>query len=108
MFFGILTVWEGPLVLSVTSPRNPEFHVDGAAGFYGLRIYSPEHQKTEWRGDNVSLLARAEISPRGTAIRIRSIAHRLFAMSATAWYLPTGARPGGALHPRRPTGCGHA
>jgi hypothetical protein len=56
MFFGLLTVWEGPLYVSVTNSRIPEFQVDGAAGFYGLRIYGPEHQKAEWRGDDVGLV----------------------------------------------------
>jgi hypothetical protein len=56
MFFGILTVREGPLYVSVANSRIPEFQVDGAAGFYGLRIYSPEHQKAEWRGDDVGLV----------------------------------------------------
>jgi hypothetical protein len=56
MFFGILTVWEGPLYVSVTNSRIPEFQVDGAAGFCGLRIYEPEHQKAEWRGDDVGMV----------------------------------------------------
>lgn len=56
MFFGLLTVWEGALYVSIANSSVPEFQVDGAAGFHGLRIYSPEHQKAEWRGDNVGLV----------------------------------------------------
>jgi hypothetical protein len=56
MFFGLLTVWEGPLYVAVTNSTIPEFQVDGAAGFHGLQIYSSEHQKTEWQSDDIGLV----------------------------------------------------
>ena len=56
MLFGILTVWEGPLYVSVTGWPLTEFQIDGAAGFYGLEIYGPEHQKAEWRSDDIGLV----------------------------------------------------
>lgn len=56
MFFGLLSVWEGPLYVSVTGSPLPEFQIDGAAGFYGLQIYSQEHSKAEWREDDIGLV----------------------------------------------------
>jgi len=56
MFYGILMVWEGPLYVSLTGSPLPEFQIDGPAGFYGLQIYGPEHQKAEWRGDDLGLV----------------------------------------------------
>jgi hypothetical protein len=56
MFFGILTVWEGPLYVAATGVSPVEFRIDGAAGFYGLAIYSPEHRKAEWQGDEIGLV----------------------------------------------------
>jgi hypothetical protein len=56
MFFGLLTVWEGPLYVSVTGSPVPKFQIDGAAGFHGLQIYAPEHSNAEWRGDDVGLV----------------------------------------------------
>jgi hypothetical protein len=56
VFFGLLTVWEGPLYVSVSGSPSPKFQVDGAAGFHGIRIYSPEHSKAEWRGDDIGLI----------------------------------------------------
>jgi hypothetical protein len=49
-----LTVWEGPLQVSLTGAKPIKFRVDGPAGFYGLSLYSIEHCKAEWRGDEVS------------------------------------------------------
>jgi len=56
MFYGILMVWEGPLHVSLTGSPFPEFQIDGAAGFYGLQIYGPEHRKAEWRGDDIGVV----------------------------------------------------
>jgi hypothetical protein len=56
MFFGLLTVWEGPLYVSVSGSSTPEFQVDGASGFHGIEIYGPEHSKAEWLGDDIGLL----------------------------------------------------
>jgi hypothetical protein len=55
-FFGILTVWEGPLYVAVSDSQIPEFQVDGAAGFHGLRIYGPEHSNAEWLTDDIGLV----------------------------------------------------
>lgn len=56
MFCGILGVWEGPLYVSVDGSTLLEFQIDGAAGFHGLKIYGPEHQTAEWRGDDIGLV----------------------------------------------------
>lgn len=56
MFFGLLTVWEGPLYVSVSGSSTPEFQVDGASGFHGIQIYGREHSKAEWRGDDIGLI----------------------------------------------------
>lgn len=57
VFFGLLTVWEGPLYVSVTGSEGPlRFNVAGPAGLYGMSVYSSEHRKAEWRGDAVGLL----------------------------------------------------
>jgi hypothetical protein len=56
MLFSFLSVWEGPLYVSVSGSALPQFQIDGAAGFYGLDIYSPEHSRVEWRGDDVGLV----------------------------------------------------
>jgi hypothetical protein len=56
MFFGLLTVWEGPLYVSVSGSTTPDFQVDGASGFHGLQIYGPDHSKAEWRGDDIGLV----------------------------------------------------
>ncbi len=56
MFFGLLTVWEGPLYVSVSGSSTPEFQVDGASGFHGIEIYGPEHSNAEWHGDDIGLI----------------------------------------------------
>jgi hypothetical protein len=56
MFFGLLTVWEGPLYGSVGGSSTPEFQVDGASGFHGIEIYGPEHSNAEWHGDDIGLI----------------------------------------------------
>jgi hypothetical protein len=56
MFFGLLTVWEGPLYVSVSDSSTPEFQVDGASGFHGVDIYGPEHSKAEWHADDIGLI----------------------------------------------------
>jgi hypothetical protein len=55
-FFGILTVWEGPLYVAAIGVSPVQFRIDGAAGFHGLAIYSPEHRKAEWQGDEIGLV----------------------------------------------------
>ncbi len=55
-FFGLLTVWESPLYVSVTGSTLPAFQIDGPAGFYGLEIYSPEHSNAEWLGDDIDVI----------------------------------------------------
>jgi hypothetical protein len=56
MFFGLLTVWEGPLHVSVSGSSPPRLEVEGAAGFHSIQIYGPEHSKAEWRGDDIGLI----------------------------------------------------
>jgi hypothetical protein len=56
MFFGLLTVWEGPLYVAASGSSTLDFQVDGAAGFHGIQIYGPEHSKAEWRGDDIGLI----------------------------------------------------
>jgi hypothetical protein len=54
--FGLLSIWEGPLFVSVSNSAVPRFKIDGAAGFYGLKIYNPEHSKAEWLEDDIGLV----------------------------------------------------
>lgn len=56
LFFLQLVQWEGPLYMSVLAEEPIEFRIDGAAGFYGLALYGPEHQKAEWRGDDIGVV----------------------------------------------------
>jgi hypothetical protein len=56
MFFGLLTVWEGPLYVAARGSPTPDFRVDGAAGFHGMQIYGPGHSEAEWRGDDIGLI----------------------------------------------------
>ena len=56
LFFGILTVWEGPLQVSVTGAEPIQFKIDGLSGFHGVSVYSLEHQKAEWLDDEIGLM----------------------------------------------------
>lgn len=55
-FFAGLSVWEFPLHVSTNGSTSPQFHIDGTAGIYGIKIYSPEHSKAEWLGDDIGLM----------------------------------------------------
>jgi hypothetical protein len=56
MFFGILTVWEGPLQVHATGTEPIKFKIDGPAGFHGFSVYSSEHGNAEWLGDEIGLV----------------------------------------------------
>jgi hypothetical protein len=57
----MINQWEGPLYVSAYG-NPPVFDVRGAASFCGLEIYSPEHDKAEWRDDDVGLVWRIDHS----------------------------------------------
>jgi hypothetical protein len=52
----ILSVWEGPLYVSVTTATPLRFRVQGPSGLQGLEIYGPDHQRAEWIGDDLGLV----------------------------------------------------
>jgi hypothetical protein len=72
LLFGLLSVWEGPLYVSVSSSPVPQFKIDGAAGFYGLEIYSPEHSRAEWLEDDIGLVWSLEWQRRDVFPPMRS------------------------------------
>lgn len=72
LLFGLLSVWEGPLYVSVSRSAVPQFKIDGAAGFYGLKIYGPEHSKAEWLEDDIGLVWSLEWQRRDVFPPMRS------------------------------------
>jgi hypothetical protein len=54
--FSMLMQWEGPLYVVVKAGTPINFHIRGASGFYGLKIYGPEHEKAEWSDDDIGLV----------------------------------------------------
>jgi hypothetical protein len=63
LLFGLMMQWEGPLYVAVEEGRGQTFQVRGLAGFCGLDVYSPEHNKAEWLGDDIGLVWSIEAHP---------------------------------------------
>lgn len=69
-FLLMIPQWKGPLYVGLKGDP-PTFQVRGMAMFCGLDIYSPEHDKAEWRDDNVGLVWSIDHSPRNFPIAER-------------------------------------
>jgi hypothetical protein len=76
----------------------PQFKIDGAAGFYGLKIYSPEHSKAEWLEDDIGLVWSLEWQRRDVFPPMRSrFAYGILPAGYSQKTPPIGVAP--ALNP---------